>query len=63
MEPIEYEDGLYVLYFPLEITGVREMEICYWIGNCPTAKVSDSRPFIEFDDEETALLFRLKFGI
>jgi hypothetical protein len=47
--------------FPVDISGKREKEISAWVGQ--HARFGPTSLLIEFDDEELALYFRLKFGL
>ena len=52
------------VFFPYYLNGELETEICNWVGeNTTVARLSDDAKTIEFEDEELAIYFRLKFGI
>lgn len=47
--------------FPVDVSGELEKKICAWVKEY--ARFGDTTFIIEFDDEELALYFRLRFGI
>lgn len=47
--------------FPISISGKLEKEIAAWVGE--HARFGYTSFLIEFDDEELATYFRLKFGL
>jgi hypothetical protein len=48
----------------MNIGGEKEMEICAWIGDHAfDAKLSQLAQYVEFEDEELALIFRIIFGL
>lgn len=50
--------------FPIGIGGDLEDAVCIWVGEtCGAAILGEHADVVEFEDEELALLFRLKFGL
>jgi len=47
--------------FPVNISGELEKQICAWVGE--HARFGATTFIIEFDDEELATIFKLKFGL
>jgi hypothetical protein len=47
--------------FPVDINGEREKEICVWVN--AYARFGNTTFIIEFDDEELATYFKLRFGL
>ena len=47
--------------FPVDVRGELEKKICAWVKEY--ARFGDTTFIIEFEDEELATYFRLKFGL
>jgi hypothetical protein len=47
--------------FPVSISGELEKQICVWVKE--HARFGYTSFIIEFDDEELATVFKLRFGI
>jgi len=50
-----------IVPFPINISGNLERQICAWVKE--HARFGYTSFIIEFDDEELATYFKLKFGI
>lgn len=48
---------------PIGVIDDREKEICRWMAFAEGARFSKCFSYIEFEDEELASYFRLRFGV